>query len=40
MQQIEVKVNELVRKLMKKYIDLGQPKSVVPGPGCSEPVLS
>ena len=20
-----------------KYIDLGQPKSVAPGPGCSEP---
>ena len=22
---------------LKKYIDLGQPKSVAPGPGCSEP---
>ena len=22
---------------MSKYIDLGQPKSVAPGPGCSEP---
>ena len=36
--------NGLVVKIVKKcgmcnnkYIDLGQPKSVAPGPGCSEP---